>query len=66
MSSIEDLYRKELLNILNENKVSYWVDAGGGNDPGIHRNDYDSIKNIQLVSLLMRTAILFQITRLLI
>ena len=51
MSSIEDLYRKELLNILNEDKVSVWVDAGGGNDPGIHRKDYDSTKNVQIVSL---------------
>jgi ubiquinone/menaquinone biosynthesis C-methylase UbiE len=51
MSSVDDLYREELLNILNENKVSIWVDAGGGNDPGIHRTDYDSIQNVQLVSL---------------
>ena len=51
MRSVDDLYREELLNILKENKVSNWVDAGGGNDPGIYRKDYDSIENVQLVSL---------------
>lgn len=46
----DNIYKNILLNNLKKNNIQIWLDAGGGHNTGLEKEDPQPIKNIKIIS----------------